>query len=562
MQWWMLRQLKARNPRSRISALQKVAEDGALELIEPVGQCLSDDDAAVRIAAAEALGRIKREEAAAPLNSRFSREPEPEVRRAIVKALHALHTFGGPNIISTLASALTDPSGDVGWHAAKALQSMRWEPGNESECAAWHLAVSQFDEAIAFGAAAIEPLAKLTRGLAFQRSIRAVEALAKIGGAKAVKPLLDAMTSQDFTVRSAAATALGEVGDARGVDPLVRALRDPHHQVCLSACISLSKLGDQSAVDPLITVTKHSAPDVRAAAAAALGKLLDRRAAMPLVALLQDPDCDVREAAAAGLGSLGDERAIEHLIIALTDSNGTVRQTAAAALRRVEPYWERSEAAMRAIPRLQACLKHTEYWMRHSAAAALKKLGVSQDETKPISSEAAVKKRHAAHTILCAMLSDSDRAFRHAGTEALGRIGLPDSLPRLVERLTDSDHGVRRAAALSLEALRWQPASPIEKARQLIALEHWQEVVAIGPGAIDPLIEAVSSGNANSRRRGIETLVKMGGPKVIRALKALAADPDPTLCGEASAALRALGSNEAPPPTGKNDAWSEVTAFS
>jgi HEAT repeat protein len=560
MQWWMLMQLKVRNPRARLSALQKLGHEGALEVIEPVAERLSDDDASVRIAAAEALGRIKREEACGSLNNRFAREPEPDVRRAIVKSLQEIGSASG---VSTLVAALGDVSGDVGWHAAKALQTMRWEPATESERAAWHLAVSQYDEAISFGAAAIDPLAKLTRGLAFQRSIRAVEALARIGGAKAVKPLLDCMTSQDFTVRSAAATALGEVGDARGVDPLVRALRDPHHQVCLAACVSLSKMGDQRAVDSLISVTKHSAPDVRSAGAAALGKLLDRRAVGPVAALLEDPDCDVREAAAIALGLLEDEGAIEHLLIALTDSNASVRHAATAALRRVEPYWERSEAAMRAIPRLQACLKHNEYWMRHSAAAVLKKLGVSPDqEAKLISSDAAVKKRHAAQAILCAMLGDADRAFRHAGTEALGRIGLAESLPRLIERLGDSDPGVRRASALSLEALRWQPTSSGEKARQLIALDRWQEIISIGTAAIDPLIEAISTNESTARRRGIEALVQIGGPKVIRALRALAADPEPELREQALTALGALGGSDSPSGSGHDDAWRDVTAFS
>lgn len=560
MQWWTLKQLRSRNARTRLSAVEKLGLEGEVALIEPLIELLSDSDAQVRTAAADGLARIKSEEPLSALAARLAKEPEPEVRRAIVKAFAAI---ASPKGIPALVTTLGDPAGEVGWQAARALQSLNWEPANDTERAAWHLAVSQFDDAISYGAAAVEPLTRLISSTAFQRCIRVVEALARIGGAQAVKPLLDSLFSQDFTVRSAAATALGEVGDARAVDPLVHALRDAHHQVCLAACISLSKMGDQRAVEPLIKVVTHQAPDVRAAAVSALGKLRDSRAVPPVVALLQDTDPDVREAAVVALGLIGDEQAIEHLVMSLTDPQSSIRQAAANALRRIEPYWERSEAAMRAISKLQAALKSNDYWVRHSATDVLKKLGVTQTHDKQLltDSDGALQKRQAAQNVLFSMLSDSDRAFRQAASEALGRIGLSDSISRLVERLSDSDRGVQSAAARSLETLRWQPEKAADKARQLVALERWSEAISIGPEAVDALVATLSWNDVFARRRAIEALVHIGGPRAVAALRAVATDPDSALREEASAALNVLNSSGTS-PSQRADAWSEVTAYS
>ena len=560
MQWWTLQQLKSRNARTRLSAVEKLAPDRDPAFLGPLVELLSDPDAPVRAAAADALGRSRSPQAVKPLAHRLSGDTDPDTRRSIIKALQEI---GSPEGVPALVEALPDPVGDVGWQAARALQSLRWEPANRTERAAWHLAVGQFDDAVSFGAAAVEPLAKLTNSVAFQRCIRAVESLARVGGAQSVKPLLDCLFSKDFTIRSAAASALGEVGDARAVDPLVHALRDMHHQVCLAACISLGKMGDQRAVESLINVLQHSAPDVRTAAVAALGKLRDSQAVPPVVKLLEDSDTDAREAAATALGLIGDEQAIEHLVLSLTDPHSTVRQAAAGALRRIEPYWERSEAAMRAIPRLQIALKSNDYWVRHSAADTLKKLGVSQEhESKLLTdSDGALQKRQAAQSVLVSMLSDRDRNFRQAAAEALGRIGLADSIGRLVERLSDSERGVQFAAARSLETLRWQPSRAPEKARQLVALEKWSEAAAIGAEAVDAVVSTLAWNDALIRRRAIDTLVQIGGAKAISALRAIAADPQPAVSNDALSGLAVLEA-DGPLFTERQDAWGAVPTVS
>ncbi|MGZ8937626.1 MAG: HEAT repeat domain-containing protein, partial [Limisphaerales bacterium] len=434
MQWWSLKQLKSASARARLSAVGKLGREGETTIIPALTELLGDGDAAVRAATARALGRIGVNEVISPLFVRLQIDPEIEVRGSIVKALSGVPLA---EAIPPLVEALLDPCGEVGWAAAQALKARRWEPADDTERAAMHLANTHFDAAIALGAAAIGPLIKVAQGVTFQRSIRAVEALAAVGGAQAVKPLLDCLRSEDFTVRSATVTALGEVGDGRALEPLIAVLDDSHHQVVLAACISLGKIGDKRAVEAIIGTIQHQAPDVRTAAVETLGKLRDRRAVPVLVECLRDTDNYVREAAAVSLGSICDEESIEHLVVALTDREITVRQAAAAALGRIQPHWEQTEAALRAIPQLQSSIKDKDYWVRNSAADVLRKLGVTRDGESPMitDSDGARKKRLAAHSILFSMLSDRDRIFRQAAAETLGRIGSSESVPHLVERL-------------------------------------------------------------------------------------------------------------------------------
>jgi HEAT repeat protein len=309
---------------------------------------------------------------------------------------------------------------------------------------------------------------------------------------------------------------------------------------------------------------------VRGAAVSSLGKLRDPKAAEPLIKLLEDRDPDVREAAVNALGLIGSELAIEPLVLTLVDPQSSIRQAAAYALRRTEPYWERSEAAARAIPRLQAALKSHEYWVRHSAADALKKLGVSQEREGSLAtdSDGALRKRQAAQAVLISMLSDSDREFRQAAAEALGRIGLADSIPALAQRLADGDRGVQAAAARSLEGLRWQAPNPREKARQWVALERWAELVPLGADAVEALTAALAWNDPILRRRAIETLVQIGGPRGISALRALAADPSGAVREDAERALAVFREAR---PEGRNgigaeceakDAWGTTTLIS
>jgi HEAT repeat protein len=187
-------------------------------------------------------------------------------------------------------------------------------------------------------------------------------------------------------------------------------------------------------------------------------------------------------------------------------------------------------------------LKSKEYWVRHSAAEILRKLGAGSEGETTLFTDAdgARKKRAAAQTILFSMVTDSDRIFRQAAAEALGRVGLTESIPHLVERLSDHDRGVKRSAARSLEILRWQTDVKTNRARQLVALERWADTARLGDEAIEPIVECFTWNDPSVRRRAIETLMQIASDRAIFALEQLTQDADPAIREDAQSALDAL----------------------
>jgi len=511
-------------------------------LIATIAPLLKDPEGVVRVAAADALGRLGGESAIEPLATAVA-DLDAEVRLAAVKALKSLKSMRSDEMTKALVSALNDDNPEVAGHAAHALRQLGWEPQTPQEGAAFRIGLGRFDAAIAYGAAAIEPLARLTRNAPFHLCIRAIEALAHTGDPQAVKPLLDCLHHKEDIVRSCAAAALGQIGDARAVEPLLQALNDQNKQIVLSACGSLARLCDHRAVEPLIGLLAHAEAEVRVAALEALGKLRDVRATPAVLNLLKDAENEVREGAAFCLGLLRDETAIEHLVLALTDQDSSVRQAAMRALRLTDPYWERSELAAKAAPELENCLKSKEYWVRQSAADVLSKLGRShsQDTILITESDSARQKRRAAGEILLAMLKDRDRDFRLAAAEALARMNFADAIPGLAVALADADRTVQTAAAKALDKLRWQPEDAAIRARFVVALEKWPEAVALGPEAIDPIADAISWREDGARRRAFDALVQIGGQRAISALITISANASEAVRVDAKAALSVLG---------------------
>lgn len=541
MLWWTVNQLKSKNPAVRQSSLEKIGQTDDPSLVATAVPALKDPVASVRAAAADAIGRLGGEQAIPPLAAAVA-DAEAEVRLAAVKALRALKTMRSDVAVKALVSALDDDNPEVAGHAAHALRQLGWEPQTPLEGALFRIGLGRFDQAITFGAVAIEPLARLTRNAPFHLCIRAIEALSHTGDPQAVRPLLDCLKHNEDIVRSCAAGALGQIGDARAVEPLLLALKEQNKQIVLAACGSLAKLCDHRAVEPVIELLSHGSGDVRVAALETLGKLRDVRATAAVLPLLKDPEKEAREASAFCLGLLRDERAIESLVLALTDLDSAVRQAAMRALRMTDPYWERNDLAARAVPELENCLKSKEYWVRQSAADVLSRLGKSQSQDTVLitESDSARQKRRAAGDILLAMLKDKDRDFRFAAAEALARMNFADAIPGLAVALGDSDRVVKRAAARALEKLRWQAEDAAQNARYLVALDKFSEAVPLGAAAIDALTEAAGWREDAGRRGAIDALVQIGGAQAESALNALSAMKDEAIREDSRAALALL----------------------
>ncbi len=213
-------------------------------------------DTAVAVAAAQALGELTEDAAAAAaLNEAvINGKLEAEVR---VAAVAALARAGDERAVESLLAVLGDDN--VRWPAADALLAF-----NSEAVAAKLVAILSGDRdgkrragaAYALGrarpGAALEPLRKALRDEEPEVRVRACAAVAAYGDRTAVEPLIiNLATDTDWRGRRAAADALGVLGDGRAVTGLAARLDDRRPEVRAAAAASLAAIGDMRAMDPL-----------------------------------------------------------------------------------------------------------------------------------------------------------------------------------------------------------------------------------------------------------------------------------------------------------------------
>jgi HEAT repeat protein len=229
--------------------------------VEPLLAVLDDPNPNVRSGAARALGKIGDTRALGSLIFRLRYDPDSEVRKSSVWALH----MGRERSINPLIEALNDP-----------------------------------DEWVRFGAVIV---------------------LSKFGDA-AIAPLCEALRHSNPRVRANAAETLGRIGQKESADALAFVLEDMNEQVWQQVAVSMGRMGDARAVNPLIAIVKDKNSDLRTKAIRALGQVRDVRAVETLMDVIyEEQDRWMRLFAIEALGHIGDIRAIEVLLdVAYEDS--------------------------------------------------------------------------------------------------------------------------------------------------------------------------------------------------------------------------------------------------
>jgi HEAT repeat protein len=257
-------------------------------------------DAAIRMAAADALAPLKDPLAVEPLAA-LLRDEHAGVRRA---AVGALAERGGVRVVEPLVAALNDPDPEVQDVAAHAVfKRLMTDPDQETR-----------------------------RGTA--------TALGKIRWSDAVGPLVKAVMDADESVRLASIRALQAIDDVYAVLPLI--IVQAHEQVRQKT-------------------TGRSSLVVERAAAQALEALCDDRAIPQLRTALAHDDADVREIAVKRLARIPSPQIVDALAAAIDDRDPVVRRTAARGL--AETGWQppanaigaRYWAAMREWRRCAEC---------------------------------------------------------------------------------------------------------------------------------------------------------------------------------------------------------------
>lgn len=535
--------LKSKNPETRRATVEDLAREDDPATLKHLYPMLEDEDKEVRRTTVKAIATFKEVTSIPALVKCF----DDEDRDVRMFAIDALKKIGGMDAREAIRGALHNRDFALRKKAATTLETLNWHPETPEERVLVAVALGRFEEAAVEKDLAIELLAEgLTTDNA---SIRAsiVEALSRIDDPRTLRYLSSVLKDPEGSVRIAAVDALRKIRDVRVFDPLVEALEDPDHRVRLMAVEAVSAIGGTRAAGPLIELLKDAAMEVRAAAATAVGKLEDPRAVTPLISLLQDREQDVRLAAAKSLGELHDSKAVTGLVALLADPAPTVRSAAMHALHSIDPNWQHLEAALGAVPDLETQLYSKEYWVRQAAAKTLSEL-----ESGPkINTELPTLKLAGAQPVsemddagfaaiepLVAELESGDAATRYRAAMDLGKSEHPRAVTPLVRAMFDEEDTVRRAAADALERLAWRTGNDSERALQAIILRRWDDAVAIGSGAVDPLIRALQNFDPLSQKNAAEALGKICDGRAVDALlKAL----DGQDFGVRKAAAEALG---------------------
>lgn len=154
--------------------------------------------------------------------------------------------------------------------------------------------------------------------------VRAIDALARVGGEEAVPELLDVYHKGGEAEKWAVVRALRKAGGRRAVDALAAMVRESGPiELRKEALAALRSLGG-SDVGALLAdlLERCREPTLRPLVVTALAEVMGRRAVPELLPALEDEDPAVARSAALALGGLGARQALPHLMELVRELEG------------------------------------------------------------------------------------------------------------------------------------------------------------------------------------------------------------------------------------------------
>jgi hypothetical protein len=163
-------------------------------------------------------------------------------------------------------------------------------------------------------------------------------------------------------------------------------------------------------------------------------------------------------------------------------------------------------------------------------------------------------------------LQSPNSFMRAAAAEALWKTNDQRAVPALRDALRDKDETVRRAAALGLGALAWQPAGLEELISWEVAMNRWDEVLARGDLALEAIVFAARHSGPDSQAKAIECVVSLKSMRAMLQLVPLLGSPHSVVRRATAAALKSLewmpvNDDQAMRQAIELDEWNTVAAF-
>lgn len=546
-----------------------------IDVIDPLIDCLQDDDVDLRVQAALILGE-RRDARAIPALMRALDDADANVRFHAIEALgrlqatqaidalagiaetrefflafpaiQALAKLGDVRVAGRLvplledellSPAVVDALGALGDDvAAGPLVELLGSPRAPAEVIADALASLYDRYELRYGAG--EQIATIVRrNMTPAATGRLLDAVQRVGSdrlrglarvlgwlnGQAVQRALTRMLGQPG-IRAQVVEALVRYG-AGVVDLLVEQLQAEDLETRQAAAIALGRIGDRRATPAL--VASLGDPELAVPVAAALARIGDSAAFEPLLALIGEPDSAVRQAVVSALNSIGHADMPQRICALLDDPNDLVRESAV----KIAGYFGYPECLE---PTLDRCADPSEAVRR----AAVEQLPMFEDAR--------------AIAQLSASLAGDVPAVRAAAAAAFAHAGVDDALEPLLRALQDADPWVRYFALRSLGAFRHPAAAPAVRERLDRDAAGQVRLAAIDvlgrlqpPGTLPVLEPLALSGDGDTARAAIRAMRHVRDQAALTALDALTRAPEEWRRVEAAAAIGQRGGPEAVP---------------
>ncbi|NSW57439.1 MAG: HEAT repeat domain-containing protein [Armatimonadetes bacterium] len=529
----------------RTRALDALVELGPSSLPQVVA-LLRDENRDVRKCgawAASAFGDV----AVAPVADVLAGSSDPSVRQS---AATCLARIGTSDAVNALISALTDSAESVRVTVVRCLEHVgdpRAVPGLLRVAATCDGADQQAASRalLGFGPEAVPALAAALAEAASPEGCFARELLTEMGEV-AVDGLIEALSGATPAHQAALIQVLSATGpeksaprvlDLLAADPpagqAAQAFARTHYEHCMgglvrrvgseqpgfseAACQVLAEVGGPS-VEPLATLCMEGPEKARALAARLLGDIGEPTALPALLELLSAPVGALRVEAVAALLKIGDPQALAPLVDAFADPDRIVAHSAFRAL---------------------------DVFGIDAAGAAIRRHELDTAPVPPWLPEVFELPGSPALELFETLLASDDPALRAGAVRAIwsadqDRLGsllpglLSDPSPRVQELLVDC---CRTLGALIAPDLLGALTGEDPAARDIAS----RCLVAVGPGAVGVLLDALSDAAQPRRAQLVRVLEQIRDPEAVKPLVEVLDDVDEELAGASVEALVAFG---------------------
>jgi len=293
-------------------------------------------------------------------------------------------------------------------------------------------------------------------------------------------------------VRIKAARALAKSPDKFARKSLLKALKDQNAEVRYWSVVALQSLLDNTVLQEFLNLFSDSSRLVRLEVVRIVGRSGAALGFQPLVDMLGDPDADVRSLASLYL-SRYKENLYPRILEELTSSNWNKKHQVYHTMMLTG---SRGHAAITQALRKKGLHREVIFWL-------LKLVGDLRLRTE-------------LDTIQKLMADSEDEDILRAGLEAIGKLGMPESVPTLIPWLHHPSERVRDMAIQALTDLGEHALSHLlsrlEDDSRIIRFGSAKTLSQIGDLSIAPLLEKFHERDREGRFWILNALRRMKAP--------------------------------------------------